>query len=285
MSGSYLVKAVTLQGVYSTTAAKITSDIPGLVSLNSVAVFTEDPTFAGTKDGVEVVSSKLRLGSSSPMSTWTTLASVPFLYSGTLSLTTGGYYYFASSLDLGAIYTARVTTVIEAHGETVGNFMSTWPTLSVVQLLDDADPSEWNVTLEYRKTTVDPSLNTWTAWEPVIVGDILSWGMQFRLHMESTSGLAVVPVVEGLEVKVDMDDRIEAGRDVVSNAAGTTITFSPAFRQLDGLAISTHAWGNNESYSVTAKTRTGFTIQYFSASGTGISRTFDWVAKGYGRQT
>jgi hypothetical protein len=33
---------------------------------------------------------------------------------------------------------------------------------------------------------------------------------------------------------------------------------------------------------ITAKTSAGFTIQFKNSAGTGVARTMDWIAKGYG---
>jgi len=36
---------------------------------------------------------------------------------------------------------------------------------------------------------------------------------------------------------------------------------------------------------ISSKSRTGFHIRFFNSSGTGIAQTFDWVARGYGRES
>jgi hypothetical protein len=37
-------------------------------------------------------------------------------------------------------------------------------------------------------------------------------------------------------------------------------------------------------YNVTSQSRTGFWVQMFTSNGSGVSRTIDWMAKGYGRE-
>jgi hypothetical protein len=283
MSGTFLIKAVTAQGVYSPDATVITSDIPGLETLNAVATITEDPTFAGVKESIELIGGSLRLGSASNIVDWLALSDVESMYTGSTGLVEGGIYYFDGEIDLGDKYVSRITTLIDAHGETTGNTMSSWLSLASISLLEDADPSEWDVTVDVRKTDVDPALDTWTEWKPVIVGDVLARAMQFRARLESTSNLAVVPVVDGLAVKIDMDDRIDAGADIAAGTGGATITFSPPFKSLLGLAISTQNMATGDYYAITAKDETGFHIGFFNTAGTGIARTFDWTAKGYGR--
>jgi hypothetical protein len=38
-------------------------------------------------------------------------------------------------------------------------------------------------------------------------------------------------------------------------------------------------------FTITSPTSSGFTVRFFNAGGTGISRTFDYLAKGYGGLT
>jgi len=35
---------------------------------------------------------------------------------------------------------------------------------------------------------------------------------------------------------------------------------------------------------ISGKSRSGFTVQFKNSAGTGVSRTYDWVARGYGRE-
>lgn len=285
MQGTFLIRAVTTQGIMSPLATLLISDIPGLDSLNAVEVITEDPTFPGVKDAVEVISSALHLSATSVMSDWAALTDVDSLYAGTTGIVSGGIYYFDGQLDLGAVYHSRVTTVVEAHGETIGNNMASWLSLSELTALEDADPSEWNVSIQYRKTDVNPALDDWSGWSNIVVGDIRARGIQFRALLESTAGFTVVPVVEALSVNIDMDDRIDADFDLVSGTGNYRVDFTPPFKKLLGLSRADQNMATGDYAVITSKSETGFNIQYRNAAGTGISRVFDWTAKGYGRQT
>jgi hypothetical protein len=81
-----------------------------------------------------------------------------------------------------------------------------------------------------------------------------------------------------------MPDRILAGNDVVSATSGTSITFRPAFRGTPAITITPADLVSGEYFTITAKSRTGFTVQFKNNAGAGISRTFDWTARGHGRQ-
>ena len=82
-----------------------------------------------------------------------------------------------------------------------------------------------------------------------------------------------------------MPDRIIADNDLTVTAAGRTITFAPAFRALQGLGIAAENMATGDYYTLTSKSETGFTIQFFNASNAAIERRFDYVAKGYGAVT
>lgn len=285
MSGTFLIKAVTIQGVASVNATAITSDISGIESLNIVDTLDEDPTFSGVKDGTEVVSSELRLGSATFMDTWTTLDDVPQLYGGTNDLTEGGYYYWANDFDLTVTGVVRLTPHLVARGETQDNMIAAWGSLSGVNAMDDADPSQWRVRNEYRKTFDDPAGSPvdWTEWAEVILSDVSARGIEFRTLLETLSDGAVVPVVEQLGMAIDMDDRSDGGSALSSSGGTTTVTFSPAFKETPFIGISFQNQNGGDYYVISAQSSTAFTIRFFASGGGGIARTFNWVAKGYGR--
>jgi len=60
------------------------------------------------------------------------------------------------------------------------------------------------------------------------------------------------------------------------------VTFSPAFKELQGLGISAQSLATGDFYELTSKSATGFTIKFKNSSGTVVDRNFDYVAKGFG---
>jgi hypothetical protein len=101
--------------------------------------------------------------------------------------------------------------------------------------------------------------------------------------MTSTSNTATHQV-SALSVEVDMPDRVIAEADIVSgtSTSGKTITFSPAFKGLSGIGISAQNLASGDFYAITNKSETGFTIEFFNSSSATVSRTFDYVARGFG---
>jgi|GEM_PF-1029366 len=279
MVGTYLIKAVDFLGYESADTVSIVSNIAAVEGLNVVDTVTESTGFAGAKSGVGVVSSGLELDDGSKMSLWTTLASVPRLAQG---ITETGTYTFAGSTDLTQVYTSRLTANFAAEGKDTNNVIAAWSTLAAVEALDRSDPSQWSAELQVRTTNDDPvGSPTWSAWKPFVIGDYTARAFQWRAVLTSLEN-GITPRITTLSVSVDMPDRVAEGHDIVSNAAGDTITYSPAFKGAPSVGITAQNMATGDYYTITGKSRTGFTIRFFNAAGTGISRTYDWKAKGYG---
>ena len=79
-----------------------------------------------------------------------------------------------------------------------------------------------------------------------------------------------------------MPDRITAEDDIVSGAGSKAVTFSPNFKGLQGISISAQNLASGDYYVITSKSVTGFTITFYNSSDSAVSRTFDYVAKGFG---
>jgi len=294
MVGTYLIKAMYPTGVKSANAALVETGISEIAGLNVVEVLVEEPTFSGTKTNVEVSGGVLRLLSSSVISKWETLSSVISMAEGdgdddTLGVAVTGSYEFADILDLGDVYTSRVTALIDATGENLSNVMSGWTTLADVPALDDSEPEEWEVRLEISDTSADPILGLWSPWRPFMVGDVTTRAFRFRLILEgkaAENGTAdysfITPAVRTLRVQIDMPDRVIAGDDIVVPAIGLDVAFSPPFRSLHGIGTNDQDMATGDRKAITAKGPTGFHIQYFNSGGTPVQRTMDYVAKGYG---
>jgi len=99
----------------------------------------------------------------------------------------------------------------------------------------------------------------------------------------TSEGYNITPEITSLVVVVDMPDRVLSGKDLVSGAAAYTVTFSPAYKSLEGIAIVPQNMATGDFYAITSKSASGFTVTFKNSAGTNISRTFDYVARGYGK--
>ena len=103
---------------------------------------------------------------------------------------------------------------------------------------------------------------------------------KFRLKLRSNNSSAN-PKVSGMSVDVDVPDRIEQGADQVTSSGSKTITFDPPYLQQYAIGISSQNLQNGDRHTITSKTLSGFTINYFNSSGSAIDRSFDFITKGF----
>jgi hypothetical protein len=291
-NGTYFVKAVDKLSLASITPASIALDtnIAAVESLNVIQTINEAPDFNGTfDDTVELDEDDALVLNTSVLFD---AASGDFddasglFDGGSGNVDAFGYYYFATDVDLGAIYISRCTAYVKhirldyvvlfdsAEGlfdDRQGDFEGD------VNAFDDTD-----VQIEARHTQDNPSgTPTWSAWQSFAVTDIRARAIQFRAKLSTTDEQAT-PKVTQLSVNVDMPDRTVSGNDIVSGAGAKVVTFAQGFRETPAIGIGAQDMQTGDYYEITSKSRTGFTITFKNSSGTAISRSFDYVAKGYG---
>jgi hypothetical protein len=136
--------------------------------------------------------------------------------------------------------------------------------------------------LQVATTDDDPSGSaTYTAFRKFFVGDYKARAFKFRAVLTSDDSEAS-PSISALSVTIDMPDRITAEDNIVSGAGSKAVTFSPNFKGLQGISISAQNLASGDYYVITSKSVTGFTITFYNSSNNAVSRTFDYVAKGFG---
>ena len=121
----------------------------------------------------------------------------------------------------------------------------------------------------------------WTDYRRFFVGDYKARAFRFKIVLTAQTGDSS-PTVSDLSVSVDMPDRVTAGNDLASGAGAYSVTFSPAFKVTPAIGISAQNLQQGDFYEITSKSASGFTITFKNSGGTAVSRTFDYVAKGYG---
>jgi predicted phage tail protein len=283
LNGTYLIKAVDSSGNYSENADLVTTTLAGVLQFNAVATLTESPTFAGVKDGVGYDSGFIKLAGLldiddilTDMDDWSTMD-----FEG--GLVSSGTYYFDNSLDLGAVYTSRITAAITALAYNDADLIDL--RLNDIDSWDSFDGAVINdatATLFVRKTNDDPSgAPTWSAWSPFLIGDYTARAFEFRIDLYRTQTTSNIKV-SSLSVTIDMPDRVEAQNGIVVAAGGSSVTFTNAFRATPAIGITGRDLATGDYLVKTAESATGFTVQFKNAAGTGVSKTIDWIAKGYG---
>lgn len=307
LSGVYLAKWVDSTGHESPEASLVITTAPSLQTLNVVATITEQPTFVGAKSGViydpslngiKLIGNGLidDQGLIDASGLWDAQPSVDTLGPIDTVVGTGGWglidslggivdsgtYTFAGSLDLGTVEKSRLTATIDAVSFDTGDlidyrydFIDSWESIDGNRINDTA------VSLYVRTTEDDPAgAPTWSAWQRFSMGDYEARAFQWKVVLESASATHNV-LVTGLSVGVDMPDRREYARDVVSAAGPQAVTFGKPFRIVPAIGITAQNMNQGDYFTVTGKVASGFTVNFFTSAGAPVSRKFDWDAIAY----
>ena len=127
---------------------------------------------------------------------------------------------------------------------------------------------------------ISPNGVTFTTFQDFVVGDYLARYYKFRLKLTSVDGSAT-PIVTALSVTLDMEDRIESGNNIVSGSGTKSVTYVQAYLTVPSLGFAVQNMASGDTYTITNKTNTGFDVGFINSSGSGVSRTFDFIAKGF----
>jgi hypothetical protein len=282
--GSYLIKAVDKNGNFSSNEAVISTNLLEIGDFNAVLTQTESPTFSGTKTNVYVDSGALRLDSTETFDSAVGLFDSPttFFDAGvtTYDLSPTGSYEFTSPIDIGGSYTVRVTASLTQTVDNIDNLFdsATGDFDDGASNFDGDSPANCNAHLEIATS---PDNITYTAFRNFIVGDYTARYFKFRLMMRSDD-LASTPVVSALSVTIDVEDTIQNGNDLVSGTGTYTVTFTRPFYSVNyAIGITNQGMATGDYYTLNSKTISGFNIAFKNSGGTGVSRTFDYIAKGF----
>lgn len=261
LSGTFLIKAVDLSGSPSANATLVINEVSPQTLMNAVAALSDWPTWSGTLDGLTLVSDTLELEG---------------LGTGT--------YTFDTYFDLGEVYTSRVSATIDADSVLTSGV---WESLGVWETLGpwaSTDSGDWTAYVQLRTTKDDPAgTPTWTGWQNLVVGDYEARAFEFRVVVENFND-AITTTLYDATISVDMPDRVASEKGIVSDVGGEAIVFDPAFKVISGIGITGQNLATGDYFEYTAgPSETGFTILWRNASGTAVSRTFDYIATGYGR--
>lgn len=288
MTGTYFIKAVDKLGNASLNATSKLAIIEDIKNLNAVATTTQHPNFTGTKVNTTVVDNKLQLDTSINFDSVTgNFDDARGLFDGGGgNIAASGTYEFDNYVDLGAIYTSRVTAnvnvirtdYVNLFDDVQGNFDDRTGNFDGdVQAFDDT-----NVELLVATTEDDPSGSpTYTDFRKFFVGDYKARAYKFKVNMTSSDAEATHQITS-LSVTIDMPDRVVSETDIASGVGSKSITFSPSFKALQGVGISASNLTSGDYYAITSKSASGFTITFYDSGDSVVDRTFDYVAKGYG---
>ena len=283
--GTYLIKAVDKLGNFSSNATAVISTVAGLQNFNAVTTINEHPTFSGTKNDVVISDDAIILDSSELFDS----ASGNFDDETTRFFDSGvsnadfkstGNYEFANVVDIGAKHTVRVTASLTQTARNPDDLFDNRAGLfdSGKSNFDGDAPANSDAHLEIA--TSDDNV-TFTSFQTFVIGNYTARFLKFRLVLTS-SDLASTAVVSEATVTVDMPDRIQSDNDIVSGTSTKTVTFSSPFKSTSyAVGITMEDANTGDFFTVSNKTVNSFDVLFKNSSGTNISRTFDFIAKGF----
>ena len=293
-NGTYFVKAVDKLGLASETPATIvlSSNIDEIENFNGVITLNEHPDFNGTFDDTVENDEEDRL----VLTTALLFDGVTGNFDDAEGLFDGGsgnvdlegFYYFDDTVDFGSTFLARCRSVIKhTRRDYVVLFDSTEGLFDDRQGVFDGDVNAFDdvdVEVQARTTDDDPTgTPTWSDWVRFDVADFRCRAMEFRAKLTTTDEQAT-PAVSFLQVQIDMGIRTESGEDIASGAASKVVTFTRPFYETPAIGIGAQDMQTGDYYTLSSKSRSGFTITFYDSTDTAVSRTFDYVAKGLGRE-
>ena len=85
-----------------------------------------------------------------------------------------------------------------------------------------------------------------------------------------------------MQIKLVLEKRLESEEDVESGAGAKAITYSSAFYNSPAVGIAAQNMVSGDYFTISSKTKVGYTITFYNSSGAAQDRSFDYVAKGYG---
>jgi len=283
--GTYLIKAVDKLGNFSSNATAIVSNVTSVQNFNSIATQSEHPDFLGTNTNTVIADNTIRLDSSELFDSASGLfddETTRFFDSGVANADfyASGNYLFADVIDIGAKHTARITASLTQTADNPDDLFDNRSGLfdSASSNFDGDVGSNCNAHIEIA--TSDDNI-TYTAFQNFVIGNYTARYFKFRVVLISRD-LSSTPVVSQVTVSIDMEDRIFSGNDITSGAGTYTVTFTNPYKSVNyAVGITGENMATGDYFTVANKTINGFDVSFFNSSDTAVSRTFDYIAKGF----
>jgi hypothetical protein len=304
-TGSFLIKAVDKLGNESNNETIIYSNISSLPAFTNINTLNEDLTLGTYDDDVALTDSS---GTNSIIldtitnfdDTIGNFDSVQGFFDLGGTDSTSNPNYFNANIDNEGFYTLNQTLSLDAIYDvsftkniTIDQIEDPYDLFDDgrgASLFDDApapfdgnDPT--NATVNLQIATSNTSLNNATEFFNMNTTTTFKGRyFKFRLRLANANNKTRA-FVSAMSISVNMEKRIESENDVVSGTGTYVITFGKPFYATPAIGISAENMASGDFYTISSKSKTGFSIAFTNSSSSGISRTFDYVAQGYGLQS
>ena len=286
--GTYMIKAVDSTGHKSDSATSVVNSIsPSLFDKHLFATQTESnsaTSWAGTKTNliVDDASNNLKFESSIYIDAVTDDIDDWALFDSLGNLFTTGTYEFTNYIDFGQVASLGLsstltftTTDISGLFDTRTEYVDSWQSFDSLDNFDDV-----KIKLYYASTTDNPASSpTWGSWQELTTGTV--YGRAFKMKMIATTGDSSHQIsISQIQAKLEAWFRLNADR-LTSSTSAYGVTYDNPFIATPTVALAAQNMSTGDYYTLSSIASTGFTVQFFNSSGTGVARTFDYLARGY----
>jgi len=292
LEGTYLIKFVDVEGNVSMSAASMVVDLPATLPRLLVTTFAEEnttPPFQGDvvnmfysgEFNALVLDSGDAVDDMAVDGDWDALPSIDSA-GGVVS---SGEYTFDAPYDMGARYDVNIQRRFKTYPYLPASLwddktalIDEWGTI------DDGGLEAVNAKLYVSTTDDDPNgTPTWGSWQVFANGLARGRGFRFKT-IATTTNPAVNIRIEELGVAMELQQHTEQSAILTSTASAYSVTFDNAFYQAPAVAISPTNLATGDFVELTSITRTGFQVTFKNSAGSAVSRSFTYVAVGYGRE-
>ena len=288
-TGTYLIKAVDKLGNVSINATEVVTQISTIGDFTNLLTDNQNPNFTGTtddtvitflEDGNKAIILKGNQLFDDVSGNFDSITSTLFDGGENASVKSSGTYAFSDTIDAGAIVTTQITATLEQQVTdrarifdfVSGNF--------------DDQPSNFdgdantNCSSELQ-ISVSSDGSNFSTFQDFTIGDYTGRFFKFRVLLTSDNGTAT-PIVTAVGVVLRLESFINSQNDIASGATTKSITYPRAYRLANSIAItlSIQNMASGDKYAISNKSVTGFDIAFQNTGGSGVSRTFDYQAKG-----
>jgi len=293
LSGTYLIKFEDDTGNRSASAATAAATLPTPQPRLMVQTYREDQEdtpFPGTADSMiysaEYDALILSLGifiddiaTDGDFDALTSVDGDSFAGSGS--------YQFAATPDLGGVYDLNMRRYFVTRAlllnELIDSMTSDVDTWSDV-FSATAAPDYVSARLYVRSTDDNPAgTPTWSDWTEF--ANATKRGRAFQFKAEATTLSADQNImIDELGCDLELEQRVATAGPLSSGAAAYGVTFAEPFYATPTVGITAYNMGTGDYYTITAMSRSGFTITFYNAAATMVSRSFTYSAVGFGRE-
>ena len=288
-TGTYLIKAVDKLGNVSINASQVVTQITTIGDFTDLLTDNQNPDFTGTTNDTVITTlednSKAIILKGNQLfddvpGNFDSITQTLFDGGENATVKSSGTYAFSDTIDAGAILTTQITATLEQQVTDRARIFD------FVSGDFDDQPSNFDGDANTQcsselQISVSDDNSTFSTFQDFTIGDYTGRFFKFRVLLTSDNGTAT-PIVTAVGVVLRLESFVNSQNDIASGTSTKSVTYPKAFRLVNNIAItlSVQDMSSGDKYAITNKSTTGFDIAFQNSGGSGVSRTFDYQAKG-----